>query len=326
MSEQYYPESYRRVRQSKAIRNLMKTVDVRPENLIQPYFVYQGLKESEELKAMYRQKKHTNDSLLKEVERGLENGVNTALLFFIPVSKAESHFDYSFDTEVIASLKKRFGDDLNVFTDMCLCSNTHTGHCGFLDSDGWVENHSSVLELARKSREYANAGADAICPSDMMDDRITAIRDSLDKSGNFKTLIMSYSTKFSSALYGPFREAAESAPSKGDRKSYQIDPSNENDALRCSIRDTEQGADMLMVKPAGMYLDIISKIKTNELTKHLPLAAYQVSGEYQSMYVCSQNGLYNFDQVLHESLVAIKRAGADLIISYAANDFVNYKK
>ncbi|MDB9786943.1 porphobilinogen synthase, partial [Bacteriovoracaceae bacterium] len=321
-----YSQTFRRLRKNRSIRKLVEDVELESKHLIQPYFIYEALSKEEDLKSIARQKKHTLDSILKELGRGLENGVNAALLFFIPEHKAKSHFDYSFDVKVLTAIKERFGSDLNLFTDICLCSNTDTGHCGFVSDQGVIENDKSVIALAQKAVAYAQGGADGLCPSDMMDDRVLAIRRGLDEANLSDRLVMSYSTKYSSAFYGPFRDAAESTPSSGDRKSYQIDPRNSKDGIRCSIRDAEQGADILMVKPAGAYLDVIHQIKNHSFLKNHPLAAYQVSGEYQGLYVCAENGLFDFDSALLESLIAIRRAGADLIVSYAANDFKNIQE
>ncbi len=319
--ETQFPMTYRRLRRNTALRRLVADTHIRPEQLIQPYFIYEGIKEAAPLENFFGQYKHTPDSLCRTIEQGLEKQCTSALLFFVPQNKAASHFNYDFDTKVLEQVKRQFGDNLNLFVDVCLCSNTDTGHCGFLGGNGAIDNHSSVQELANKALAYAQAGADAVCPSDMMDDRIAAIRQSLDEHGQSEKMILSYCTKFSSSFYGPFRDAAKSAPSLGNRKSYQIDPANSKDALRCALRDAEQGADILMVKPGLAYLDIIHRIKTHPDLSTLPLCAYQVSGEYQSLYVAAENGLFNFEDALLETLIALRRAGADMIISYAANRF-----
>ncbi len=310
----------RRYRKNAATRDIFSTVEITTKNLIQPYFVYEGLKEQEELTAITGQKKNTIDSLKKEIAIGLKQGISHVLLFIIPQSKHEHTFSYDFDSKVLSSLNEEFGDSILLSADMCLCSQTKSGHCGIL-SDGIIDNDASVKVIADKSLIYAQAGADCISPSDMMDNRILAIRKILDSNKLDSTMIMSYSTKFSSNFYGPFRDAADSTPTSGDRKSYQIDFRNEFDAIRSSIRDMEQGADILMVKPAGAYLDTIYKIKTHERLRDYPLAAYQVSGEFQALQVMAQNGLIDYEKGLLETLYAIKRAGADLIITYAANKF-----
>ncbi len=315
-----YGLNLRRYRQSKAVRDMFSTVNLSPSNLIQPYFVYQGLEVSVLLPSIAGQKKHNLESLVKEVHAGLSNGITSILLFFIPNTKGECDFDYTFGASILEGLRKEFGDSITIFTDTCLCSHTKSGHCGILEN-GAINNERSVHELMKQALAYAKAGADCISPSDMMDNRILGIRRALDEAGFEKTMIMSYSTKFSSNFYGPFRDAADSTPSSGDRKSYQIDFRNESDAMLSSLRDMEQGADILMVKPAGAYLDIINKIKSHEQMGKLPLAAYQVSGEYQSLHIMAEQGLLDFNAAYLETLYAIRRSGAELIITYGANNF-----
>ncbi|MCK5884364.1 MAG: porphobilinogen synthase [Bacteriovoracaceae bacterium] len=315
-----YNLNLRRYRQTKAVRDMFATVEISASNLIQPYFVYQDLSESIPLPSIAGQNKHNLESLLKEVSLGLRNGVTSILLFFIPSSKGSCDFDYNFGSSVLKGLRAEFGDEITIFTDTCLCSHTESGHCGILEN-GEINNDKSVRELMKQAVAYASAGADCISPSDMMDNRIRGIRRALDEAGLSKTMIMSYSTKFSSNFYGPFRDAAESTPSSGDRKSYQIDFRNESDAMLSSLRDMEQGADILMVKPAGAYLDIINKIKSHQQMGKLPLAAYQVSGEYQALHIMAEQGLLDFDAAYLETLYAIRRSGAELIITYGANKF-----
>lgn len=319
-----YPMNFRRQRQTEALRRLFSEVSLTSKNLVQPYFVYEELKKPEPLTSLSGQTKHTGDSLVKEVETLLKNKVSSVMLFFVPTQKAEKNFSYDFDTKTIHRLKETFGPDLNLFTDMCLCSNTVSGHCGICTDKGIIDNNSSVKELAHKSLQYAQAGSDAICPSDMMDHRVKAIRETLNANNLHQTLIMSYSTKFSSNFYGPFREAAKSAFQFGNRKTYQLDYRHTSDAIRCSLRDAEEGADSLMVKPATLYLDIIKEIKTNPQTAHLPLAAYHVSGEYQSLHLMEKAGIMSFKEGYLETLTAIRRAGADIIITYGAKDFRDF--
>lgn len=314
-----YFENRRRLRQTPAIRDLLSSVQLSANDLIQPYFVYQGLKQEEDQPSLTGVSKHTLDSVSKQIEQGINSGVQAALLFIIPSEKSEHHFNYDFDTEVISSLKKRFRDNLILMTDLCLCSNTVSGHCGILNKDGHVENAPSVKSLAEKSLLYAQAGSDCISPSDMMDSRIKAIRSILEKHHYHQTLIMSYSTKFSSHFYGPFRDAADSTPQKGDRKTYQLDFRNIEDALACSIRDKKEGADILMVKPAMAYLDMIYRIKNHPQTSLMPLCAYHVSGEWQSLHLMAEKGLIDFEGAYLESLYALKRAGSNMIITYGAN-------
>ena len=316
-----YLMDLRRNRLHASTRRLLAEVDLHPRQFIQPYFVYQGLKQSQELPSIRGQMKHHLPSLIRNVELGLNQGINSILLFFIPEKKCQagSAFDHSFDSEVLVDLKKHFGNDVLIMTDLCLCSQTASGHCGILDQSGAINNQASVKVLAEKALVHAQAGSDVISPSDMMDGRIAAIRQVLNASGLDDKLIMSYSSKFSSNFYGPFRDAAESTPTSGDRKSYQIDYRNPSDAMRASLRDAEEGADILMVKPAGSYLDMLYRIKHHPDLCHYPLAAYQVSGEFQSLAVMAEKGLIDFEKGLLETLFALKRSGADLIISYAAN-------
>lgn len=309
----------RRNRLNSTIRHVLADVELSPRQMIQPYFVYQGLQSPMPLTSIYGQMKHNVESLKLSIKEGLNQGVRSVLLFFIPDKKSNCGFDHSFDASVLEELKRTFGDEIFLITDMCLCSQTSSGHCGILDDNGIVDNARSVAELVAKSLVHARAGSDCIAPSDMMDGRIGAIRQALNHAGMDHKLVMSYSSKFSSNLYGPFREAAESAPSKGDRKSYQIDYRNAGDAIRASLRDAKEGADFLMVKPAGTYLDILYRLKHDPELMHLPLAAYQVSGEYQSIALMAEKGLVDFEKALLESLYAIRRSGADLIITYAAN-------
>ncbi len=321
-----YLMDLRRNRLNTASRRLFSEIDLQPRQFIQPYFVYQGLKSEEKLSAIYGQSKHHTDSLLRKMEEGLTAGIQSVLLFFITDHKSDGHFDHSFDASVLQRIKEHFGKDILVMTDLCLCSQTSSGHCGILDQHGTIQNDISVKVLADKALVHAQAGSDCISPSDMMDGRIMAIREKLNEYSMDHTLIMSYSSKFSSNFYGPFREAAESTPTSGDRKSYQIDYRNPSDAIRSSLRDAKQGADILMVKPAGSYLDILYRLKHHPELAHHPLAAYQVSGEYQALAVMAERGLIDFERGLLESLYAIKRSGADLIISYAANQISDILK
>ncbi|MBF0360017.1 MAG: porphobilinogen synthase [Oligoflexia bacterium] len=315
------PLTLRRGRRNKKIRDLLSTTFIPTSSLIQPYFIYQGLKNSEELGSIAGQKKHTLHSVIKEIEYALTKKVSSFLLFIVPeqskkiASSNISDFHFDFDAETIRQIKNTFKDDIVLFTDLCLCSNTADGHCQVAN-----DNDLTVKILSKKALIYASAGADVISPSDMMDGRIKSIRNNLDLNGYNDRSIMSYSSKFSSNFYGPFRAAAESTPSHGDRKSYQLDPRNVGDAVRSSLRDIEEGADILMVKPATLYLDIIYRIKNHQVSKDFPLAAYQVSGEYQSLHLMAKENLLNFDDAYLESLYSIRRAGADLIITYGATN------
>ncbi len=310
-----------RTRTNKAIRHLFSDVVLEKKDLIYPLFVYEDLLQPEDLSALFGQKKQTQSSILKEIESCLEMGISSFLLFIVPSKKSEQHFDYQFDEKIFKSIKNAFGDNIILFADVCLCSQTSHGHCGLLDeSRKKIDNHQSVLELTKKALLYAESGVDVISPSDMMDNRISSIRESLDKHHFDDTLIMSYSTKFASNFYGPFRNVAQSTPSFGDRKSYQIDYRHQKDAINASLRDKQQKADILMVKPALSYLDIIYRLKTNKELENTPIAAYQVSGEYQGLKVMADAGLIDFHEGLLETLYSIKRAKADFIITYAAKE------
>ena len=287
--------------------------------LIQPLFVVEGLRTPEIVPGLGKTFRETPDSLLKTVENDLEKGVKKFLLFGIPKDKRANQFNADFLAEQIRQVKQRFGKDLFLAVDVCLCSSTTHGQCGVLNLDGdHLENSSSVKELANLALAYAEAGADCVAPSDMMDGRIGAIRGALDHHQLDLTLIMSYSAKFHSRHYGPFRVAADSAPARGglkDRSTYQIDPAYPNDALRSSWRDAEEGADILMVKPGLPYLDVLARL-SKEIPK--PWAVYQVSGEYAGIELLAEKGLMDGPAAHLEAWTAFVRAGASMIITYGA--------
>ncbi|MBF0300434.1 MAG: porphobilinogen synthase [Oligoflexia bacterium] len=316
-----YPINLRRVRKNKKIRDLFSSTFIPTSALIQPYFVYEGLDHPEELKSIAGQKKHNIKSVIKEIEFALTKNISSFLLFIIPEKKIISinvnDFNFDFDCEVISKIKNIFKDEIILFTDVCLCSHTANGHC-----EVNANNDLTIDILTKKAVLHASAGTDVVSPSDMMDGRIKSIRIALNQNSMNDRLIMSYSSKFSSNFYGPFRAAAESTPAFGDRKSYQLDPRNIGDAIRSSMRDIDDGADILMVKPAAQYLDIIYRIKNhNNKSKDFPLAAYQVSGEYQALHLMAAANLLKFEDAYIESLISIKRAGADLIITYGATRY-----
>jgi porphobilinogen synthase len=312
--------SLRRLRQSPFIRELVQEYRVSVEQMIQPLFVVEGLAEREAVPGITGTFRETSESLLRTVERDLEAGVTKFILFGVPREKKLTDFQHQFTSSQIESLRKRFGKDIFLAVDVCLCSSTVHGHCGVLSAEGdHIENNSSVQELAKLARGYAQAGADCVAPSDMMDGRIRGIRKSLDEVGLDRTLIMSYSAKFHSRFYGPFRVAADSAP-KGDvqlkdRATYQIDPASPRDAFMSSLRDAEEGADILMVKPGMPYLDILKQLST-EIKK--PWAVYEVSGEFASIEVMAQHGLMNGPAAHVEAWTSLVRAGASMIITYGA--------
>jgi porphobilinogen synthase len=295
-------------------------VNLEVSKLIQPLFVVEGIQEREVIPGLTGVYRDTPASLLKQVEQDLKKGVKSFLLFGVPAQKTESGFNYDFTSHQLEALKKQFGRDLFLSVDVCLCSYTSHGHCGILnDSMDHVMNAESVDALAKAALAYAQAGADCVAPSDMMDHRIRAIRETLDENHLHETLIMSYSAKFHSGFYGPFRVAADSAP-KGalklkDRGTYQIDPANPADAYRSSVRDMEEGADILMVKPGLPYLDVISN-----LTAQIPLpwAVYEVSGEFAAIELMAEKGLIDARRAHLESWTAFFRAGAQMVITYGA--------
>lgn len=317
----------RRLRRSSHVRELVREHRVSVEQLIQPAFVVQGISAREAVPGLTGVYRETPDSLLKQTEQDLEKGVKKLLLFGVPGEKRQRDFDPSFTANQIAALKKRFGHDLFVSVDVCLCSSTTHGQCGILTPEGdHVENHSTVEELAKAAVTYAQAGADCVAPSDMMDGRVRAIRQGLDRAGLDHTLLMSYSAKFHSKFYGPFRAAADSAP-KGsalkDRATYQIDPGNARDAFASSRRDAEEGADILMVKPGMPYLDMLYRL-SQEIDK--PWAVYEVSGEFASIELMAEKGLVNAPAAHLEAWTAFVRAGASMIITYGARSARDYFK
>ena len=314
------PLSLRRLRADRHIRDLTRTVHVDYRQLIQPLFLVDGIKEKEAVKGMSGVFRETSDTILRQIESDLSNGVSKFLLFTVPSQKALTDFHYDFAATHIQEIKKRFGSDIWLALDVCLCSSTEHGHCGILnDAHDHVVNDVTTEALAKQALAFAQAGADCIAPSDMMDGRIKAIRTALDDHDLQRTLIMSYSAKFHSKFYGPFRAAADSSP-KGnvilkDRATYQIDPGDYQGALRASLRDAEEGADILMVKPGLPYLDILAKLSD---AIPLPWSVYQVSGEYAAIEALAAAGLVDPVAAHLELWTAFKRAGASSIITYGA--------
>jgi len=300
------------------MRDMVRETILRREDLIMPYFVAETGSEDmvKPIETMPGQNQLGMKALLERVSRAVDNGLKSCILFGIPKEKdpmgSSGYAEDGVVQRALRELKKRF-PGLVLITDVCLCEYTSHGHCGVLTEDGHVLNDPTLTLLAKAAVSHVQAGADIVAPSDMMDGRVAAIRTALDEHGYETTPIMSYAVKYASAYYGPFREAAESAPKAGDRKSYQMDPGNWREALREAAADVAEGADFLMVKPAGPYLDIIRLVRNNF---DLPLAAYQVSGEYSVIKAAAQLGWMDHDTVMMESLLAIKRAGADLILSY----------
>jgi porphobilinogen synthase len=310
----------RRTRKNAIIREAVAETRVHPAQFIYPYFVKPRQGMQDPILAMPGISHFTVDTLLKDVEVGLKLGLNKVLLFGVQEPKSEegdaAWSERSVVPTAIRELKKAFGDDLYVITDVCLCAYTTHGHCGLVH-DHQVLNDESVDRLVRMALAHANAGADMVAPSDMMDGRIGAIRHGLDTHGFKNTALMSYAVKFASAYYGPFREAAGSAPGFGDRRSYQMDARNGREAMREALLDEQEGADILMVKPALAYLDILSGLRQRT---DLPIACYNVSAEYSMVKIAAAAGLVDERLMTLENLHAFARAGADLIITYHARE------
>jgi len=309
----------RRLRRTSALRNLVRETSLHPAQLVLPLFVRNGAKLRNPIGSMPGVAQTSPDELLRDVQRAAAVGVGGVILFGIPDTKdatGSEAWDSEGAVQRAVRLIKKEVPDIVVITDVCMCEYTDHGHCGVI-RDGDVDNDATLELLARVSVSHAAAGADMIAPSDMMDGRVGAIRAALDDKGFSRTPILSYAAKYASAYYGPFREAAESAPKSGDRKGYQMDPGNADEALREVFADIEEGADAVMVKPAGPYLDVISRVK--DATGY-PVAAYQVSGEYAMIKAAAERGWLDGERVMMESLLGIRRAGEDFIVTYFATD------
>lgn len=313
----------RRLRGNPALRSMVRETHIRLEKLIYPLFIIEGDKKQIPIKSMPGINQQSIDVMLAEVEQVAKAGLTSVILFGIPQEKdavaTGAWADEGIVQRATRAIKERF-PHIQVVADTCLCEYMEHGHCGIV-SDGKILNDPSVEVLARAAVSQAAAGADIIAPSDMMDGRIGAIRKALDANGFIDIPIMAYSAKFSSAFYGPFREAAESAPQFGDRTTYQMDPANGREALREILLDIEEGADIVMVKPALPYLDIIARAR--DLINH-PIAAYNVSGEYSMVKAAAANGWVDERKVVLEALTGIVRAGADVIITYHARDVAKW--
>jgi porphobilinogen synthase len=311
----------RRLRKTAGLRDMFRETHLTRNDFIYPLFVAEGTNFKREIGSMPNIFQLSVDNILRECEELLSLGINAVLLFGIPDFKDEvGSSGYRADgivQKASQAIKKNFSEML-VITDVCLCEYTSHGHCGVIENE-YVQNDATLELLAKQALTHAEAGADIIAPSDMMDGRIGTIRRKLDENGFAETPLMAYSAKFASAFYGPFREAAESAPQFGDRKSYQMDFGNAGEALREIALDIQEGADIVMVKPALAYLDIIRRTKENF---NLPIAAYNVSGEYSMVKAAAAKGWIDGERVMLESLTAIKRAGADVIITYFAKEAI----
>ena len=312
---------FRRLRINPAIREMVRETSVCASDFIYPLFVVEGNGVKKEISSMPGVFQMSLDEILKECEVVRNLGIKAVILFGIPSLKDSVGSDALSDDGIIATALRAIKDkfpDLVVITDLCFCEYTDHGHCGILDHVHQTVDNDATLEIsAKQALIHARNGADMIAPSGMMDGIIATLRGALDLSGYENLPIMAYSTKFASAYYGPFRDVAESAPSFGDRKSYQMDPANRLEAVSESLEDEAQGADILMVKPALAYLDIIRDLR--EATR-LPICAYNVSGEYALLKAAAKAGVIDYERVMMETLVGFKRAGADLIISYHAKE------
>lgn len=315
----------RRLRVTKAIRDMTCETRLSPSMLVYPVFVREGVNIIEDIPAMPGQKRYSPDTLPMILERAVKAGIGGVLMFGIPEHKDETGTEAWREDGVIQraimTAKSEF-PDLTVIGDVCLCEYTSHGHCGLLKGET-VDNDSTLEVLARVAVSQARAGADIVAPSDMMDGHTAAIREALDSEGMTDTLVMSYAVKYASAFYGPFREAAGSAPSFGDRKQYQMDSRNVREAVKEALLDVEEGADIIIVKPGLPYLDVL---KTVKVAVNVPVASYCVSGEYSMMKAACANGWLNERNVASESAICLARAGADVIITYYALELAGWMR
>jgi len=314
-------QRFRRTRLNKHLRSLVRETSVSVNDFIYPLFIRSGQGIKTEVASMPGVFQMSIDEVIKECDELKELGIYSIILFGIPDVKDSIGSDSLCDHGIIASSIRAIKEahpDMFIVTDLCFCEYTDHGHCGIIDEVNQTVNNDATLEISgQQAVVHAKAGADMIAPSGMMDGIIEVLRKSLDEAGYENLPIMSYSTKFASGYYGPFRDVAESTPSFGDRSSYQMDPANRREAIAESISDEAQGADILMVKPALAYLDIVREIKDNT---SLPMAVYNVSGEYAMLKMAGMNNLIDYERVVMETMIAFKRAGADIIISYHAKE------
>jgi porphobilinogen synthase len=323
--EMPFPQTrLRRLRATRALRGLVRETNLAPSDFVYPMFVAHGIDRREPIEAMPGVDRLSIAHAVAEAGEASELGIPAVLLFGLPAAKDEEGSG-AWDDEGIVQLAtraiKEAHPDLLVIADLCLCEYTSHGHCGVVRGDGAIDNDATLELLARTATSQARAGADIIAPSDMMDGRVGAIRAALDDEGHTDTPILAYSAKFASAFYGPFREAADSAPAFGDRRSYQMDPANGDEALREIALDLDEGADMVMVKPALPYLDIIRRVKERF---GVPTFAYQVSGEYAMLKAAFANGWLDERSCVIEALTGIRRAGADAVLTYFALDVAKW--
>ena len=314
----------RRLRKTGVLRDMVRETELSPKHLVYPMFVELGTDKRTPIDAMPGVDRLSISHAVDEAGEAKALGIPSVLLFGIPAEKDEQGSG-AYDDEGVVQLTvraiKEAHPELVVITDVCLCEYTSHGHCGVVRADGMVDNDMSVELLAKTAISHAAAGADIVAPSDMMDGRVGPLRAQLDAEGYSETPIIAYSAKFASAFYGPFREAAESTPAFGDRRSYQMDPANSDEAVREALLDVEEGADVVMVKPALPYLDVIRGVKEATL---LPVAAYNVSGEYAMLKAAAAAGYLDERSAVLESLTGIRRAGADIVITYHAKDVAKW--
>jgi porphobilinogen synthase len=313
----------RRLRESPLLRKMVRETALRADDFMLPLFTVHGRGVREPIGSMPGQYRLSIDELLKECKDAASMGIPAVLLFGLPQDKdprgSEAYAEDGIIQQAVRAVKDTI-PDLLVVTDVCLCEYTSHGHCGVVE-DGRIKNDSTLDLIARTALSHAEAGADMVAPSDMMDGRVAAIRASLDGEGFEHTSILAYSAKFASAFYGPFRDAAHSTPSTGDRRGYQLDPANGREAIREALLDIEEGADMVMVKPALPYLDVLRTMRDQT---RVPLAAYQVSGEYAMIAAAAAQGLVDERAAVLEALIGIRRAGADIVITYHAKDVARW--
>ena len=316
----------RRLRKNEKFRGMIQETELSPQHLIYPVFVKEMGEKKVPIPAMPDVYQFSVEGLPQEIEDVVSLSIPAILLFGIPEKKDEigsgAYAENGIVQKAVRVIKKLFGSDIMVITDVCMCEYTSHGHCGIV-RDGDVDNDETLKVLARSALSHAAAGADMVAPSDMMDGRVKVIRETLDISGYTNIPIMSYAAKYASALYGPFREAAESAPQFGDRRGYQMDTPNQREALREIRLDIEEGSDIIMVKPALFYLDVLSMARH---VFNIPLAAYSVSGEYTMIKLAAAKGYLDYQRTVLEANTAIRRAGADMIITYFAKDLAGWYK
>ncbi len=315
----------RRLRKNEILRSLVRETTLSADHLIYPLFVQTGKNVKDEISSMPGVFRLSVDQLAAEAKECMELGVNNLILFGLPESKdAVGSGAHAKDGIIQTAIKelKNSAPEINVITDVCLCEYTDHGHCGII-IDNEVDNDSTLEVLAATALSHVQAGADMVAPSDMMDGRVAEIRGALDENNFHNIPIMSYAVKYASSFYGPFRDAADGAPQFGDRRGYQMDPANVREGMREATLDVEEGADILMVKPAVAYLDIVAMLRQEF---DLPIAAYHVSGEYAMIKAAAANGWIDGDKVMYETLLSIRRAGADIILTYFAKEAARYMR